>query len=179
MKVAVGSTNPVKVKAVENVFRIVYGEAEVEGVKAMSGVPSQPFGEETIIGAINRAKSAYATAKLDMGVGIEAGLFRVNEFTLDVQYCAIYDGSWLTVGCGSGFEYPPLVLDEVLAGNEVGDVMSRVAGVENLGEKEGAIGFLSHGMLTRTQLTEQSVLMALIPRLNPGLYRLNTTRYTR
>lgn len=171
MKVAVGSTNPVKVKAVESVFRRVYGEAEVEGVKAASGVPPQPFGEETVIGAINRAKGAYAPEKFDMGVGIEAGLFRVSGFTLDVQYCAIYDGSWLTLGCGSGFEYPSTVLDEVLAGKEVGDVMSRVAGIENLGEKEGAIGFLSHGMLTRTQLTEQSVLMALIPRISPELYR--------
>jgi len=173
MKVAVGSRNPVKIKAVENVFRRVYGEVSVEAVKAHPGVPSQPFGAETITGAINRAKSAFAREKFDLGVGIEAGLFKISgeaELTVDVQYCAIYDGSWLTLGCGSGFEYPPAVLDEVLAGKEVGDVMSRVAGIEDLGEKQGAIGFLSRGMLTRTQLTEQGVLMALIPRMNPHLY---------
>jgi inosine/xanthosine triphosphatase len=172
MKVAVGSTNPVKVKAVENVFRRVYGEVSVEAVAAASGVPAQPFGEETITGAINRAKSAYAPEKFDMGVGIEAGLFKVSEaeITIDIQYCAIYDGSWLTLGCGGGFEYPSVVLGEVLAGKEVGDVMSRVAGIKDLGEKQGAIGFLSKGMLDRTQLTEQSVFMALIPRMNPGLY---------
>jgi len=171
MKIAVGSVNPVKVKAVENVFRRVYGEADVEGVKVASGVPPQPFGEETVTGAINRAKEAYAPEKYDMGVGIEAGLFEVGEFMLDVQYCAVYDGDWLTIGCGSGFEYPSVVLHEVLGGKEVGEVMSRVAGVENLGEKQGAIGVLSKGMLTRTHLTEQSVFMALIPRLNPELYR--------
>jgi inosine/xanthosine triphosphatase len=172
MKVAVGSTNPVKVKAVENVFKRVYGEVSVEAVAAASGIPAQPFGEETVAGAINRAKSAYALEKFDLGVGIEAGLFKVGEVevTIDIQYCAIYDGSWLTLGCGSGFEYPSVVLGEVLAGKEVGDVMSRVAGVEDLGEKQGAIGFLSKGMLTRAQLTEQSVFMALIPRLNPALY---------
>ncbi len=173
MKVAVGSTNPVKARAVENVFKRVYGEVSVEPAAAASGVPSQPFGDETITGAINRAKSAFAPEKFDVGVGIEAGLFKVGGevgLTIDVQYCAIYDGSWLTLGCGSGFEYPPAVLDEVLSGKEVGDVMSAVAGVEGIGEKEGAIGFLSKGMLTRTQLTEQSVFMALIPRMNPGLY---------
>jgi len=170
MRVAVGSLNPVKVKATENVFRRVYGDVIVDGIEVSSGVPSQPFGEETIRGAINRAKSVYADEKYDMSVGIEAGLFKVGEMTLDLQYCAIYDGSWLTLGCGSGFEYPPAVLDEVLGGKEVGDVMSRVAGVENLGEKEGAIGFLSRSILSRTQLTEQSVFMALIPRMNPGLY---------
>lgn len=171
MKVAVGSVNPVKVKAVENVFSVVYGAVLVEGVKVASGVPPQPFGEETVTGAVNRAKEAYAPEKYDLGVGIEAGLFEVGDFMLDVQYCAIYDGDWLTLGCGSGFEYPSVVLREVLGGKEVGDVMSRVAGVENLGEKQGAIGVLSKGMLSRTQLTEQSVLMALIPRISPELYR--------
>lgn len=170
MKIAVGSRNPVKVKAVENIFSRLYGIVEVDGVAAASGVPAQPFGEDTITGAVNRAKNAFAPEKFDLSVGIEAGLFNVNGFTIDLQYCAIYDGSWVTLGCGSGFEYPSIVLNEVLSGKEVGDVMSAVAGVENLGEKEGAIGFLSRGMLTRTRLTEQSVFMALIPRLNPHLY---------
>ena len=58
MNVAVGSTNPVKIKAVENVFRRVYGEVTVEARKVASGVSPQPFGKETVKGAINRAKSA-------------------------------------------------------------------------------------------------------------------------
>lgn len=170
MRVAIGTNNPVKVKAAENVFRRVFGDVSVDGVPVNSGVPAQPFGQETVLGAINRAKAAYSP-KYDYGVGIEAGLFEVEGFMIDLQYCAIYDGDWLTLGCGSGFEYPPIVLDEVLGGKEVGEVMSRVAGVENLGEKQGAIGFLSKDMLTRTQLTEQSVFMALIPRMNRELYK--------
>lgn len=170
MRVAIGTNNPVKVKAAENVFRRVFGDVSVDGVPVNSGVPAQPFGRETVLGAINRAKAGYSP-KYDYGVGIEAGLFEVEGFMIDLQYCAIYDGDWLTLGCGSGFEYPPIVLDEVLGGKEVGEVMSRVAGVENLGEKQGAIGFLSKDMLTRTQLTEQSVFMALIPRMNRELYK--------
>ena len=50
MRVAVGSMNPVKVKAAENVFRRVYGDVQVEGVEVPSGVPSQPFGQETVRG---------------------------------------------------------------------------------------------------------------------------------
>nr|BAL59131.1 hypothetical protein HGMM_OP3C286 [Candidatus Acetothermum autotrophicum] len=52
----------------------------------------------------------------------------------------------------------------------MGDVMSELAGIEKLGHKIGAIGYLSKGVLTREQLTEQAVLMALIPRLRPELY---------
>jgi inosine/xanthosine triphosphatase len=169
MRIAVGSTNPVKVKAAGNVFKRVFGDTIAEGIEVGSGVPSQPFGMETVRGAINRAKAAYSKV-YDYGVGIEAGLFEVEGFMLDLQYCAIYDGQWLTLGCGSGFEYPPTVLSEVLTGKEVGEVMSRVAGVDDLGKKSGAIGFLSNGMLDRTALTEQSVFMALIPRINKKLY---------
>ena len=148
----------------------MFGDVTVEGKDVASGVPSQPFGMDTVQGAINRAKAAFSN-EYDYGVGIEAGLFEVQGFMLDLQYCAVYDGKWLTLGCGSGFEYPPSVLDEVLAGKEVGEVMSRVAGVDDLGKKSGAIGFLSHGMLDRTTLTEQGVFMALIPRINKELYR--------
>ena len=171
MKVVVGTNNPVKVSAVKNVFGRLYDNVTVEGRKVGSGVPPQPFGSETILGAINRAKNAFRTGDYDYGVGIEAGLSDVEGYVLDVQFCAIVDRVGITIGCGSGFQYPPAVLSEVLTGREVGDVMSELTGIEELGKKMGAIGYLSHGMLDRTQLTEQSVLMALIPRLNPKLYR--------
>jgi inosine/xanthosine triphosphatase len=172
MKVAVGTNNPVKVKAVENVFSRLFGNVTVEARKVSSGVPPQPLGSETVKGAITRAKNAYKAGGYDYGVGIEAGLSDVEGYVLDIQFCAIYDTvDGITLGCGSGFEYPPDVVTEVLSGREVGEVMSEVSGIENLGKKLGAIGYLSHGMLDRTQLTEQSVLMALIPRINPKLYK--------
>ena len=171
MKIAVGTTNPVKVTAVRNVFGRLYDNVTVDGRKVGSGVPDQPFGSETYQGAINRARNAYRTGEYDYGVGIEAGLSDVEGYVLDIQFCAIVDHETTTIGCGSGFQYPPAVLAEVLAGREVGDVMSELTGIEELGKKMGAIGYLSHGIIDRTQLTEQSVLMALIPRINPKLYR--------
>ena len=172
MKVAVGTNNPVKTKAVENVFSRLFGNVTVEARKVSSGVPPQPFGSETVKGAITRAKNAFKSGSYDYGVGIEAGLSDMEGFVLDIQYCAIYDSvDGITLGCGSGFEYPPYVIAEVLKGREVGDVMSELSGIPELGKKLGAIGYLSHGLLDRTQLTEQSVLMALIPRINPGLYK--------
>lgn len=170
MKVAVGTTNPVKVDAVRNVFGRIYKDVTVEPRKVGTGVPDQPFGAETIQGAINRARNAYRSGEYDFGVGIEAGLSDVEGYVLDIQFCAIYDPYWTTIGCGSGFQYPPKVLSEVLTGREVGDVMSELSGIPELGQKMGAIGYLSRSMLDRTQLTEQSVLMALIPRINPKLY---------
>ncbi|HML05682.1 MAG TPA: DUF84 family protein, partial [Methanobacterium sp.] len=76
----------------------------------------------------------------------------------------------ITLGVSSGFEYPPMVIEEVLKGVEVGDVMDKVTGVNNLGQKAGAVSFLSKGMLDRTENTEQCVLTAMIPRMNEKIY---------
>ena len=173
MKVAVGSRNPVKVNATKNVLDKIYGEIEVRSIDTDSGVPDQPFGiDQTIEGAINRAKNAYSD-EFDISVGIESGLMETpNSLTgyIDLQWCAVFDGEKITLGVSSGFEYPPAVIKEVLNGKEVGDVMDEVTGVTNLGQKTGAVSYLSKGMLDRTENTEQCVLTAMIPRMNEGIY---------
>ncbi len=176
--IAVGTQNPVKVAAVTHVIeRIFRDEFKVIQVKVKSGVPRQPIGlRQTIQGAVNRAEQAIQTVRdASYGVGIEAGLTKIpGTITgyLDIQFAAIVDNkNRVTIGCGSGFEYPPKVLNEVLEKKkEIGEVMEALSGIENLGERIGAIGYLSHGELDRRTLTEQAVLMAFIPRINKRLY---------
>ncbi|AIU69513.1 NTPase [Thermococcus eurythermalis] len=176
MRIAVGSTNPTKVKAVENVMRRIYGDVEVFGVEVDSGVSDQPIGlEETTRGAVNRAKQALEKTGADLGVGIEAGIYPFPKTLtgyLDIQVCAVAspDGM-ITVGHGPGFEYPPVVIEKVLnEGVEVGIAMGELVKDPELKKKIGAIGVLSKGLLTRTELNEIAVLMAMIPRLNRELY---------
>jgi inosine/xanthosine triphosphatase len=173
LKVAVGSSNDVKVTAVRNIFTQVYGLVEVVVVDPEESRPKQPRDEATIEGAIARAKRALGESGADFGVGIEAGLF-FNEAVgrhLDVQYCAVLDSAGrMTLGHGPGFEYPPAVVDAVLGGRSVGETMSRITGIENIGHRSGSIGYLSDGLMDRTSLTELAVLMALIPRIRRQLY---------
>ena len=173
MKVIVGSLNPVKLNATRNILEKIYGEIDISSTDADSGVPDQPFGlDETIKGAINRAKNSYSQ-DMDLSVGIESGLMKTpNTITgyIDLQWCAIFDGEKITLGVSSGFEYPPEVVKEVLSGFEVGDVMDRITGVDNLGTKKGAVSHLSKNMLDRTENTEQCVLTAMIPRMNEEIY---------
>jgi inosine/xanthosine triphosphatase len=76
MRIAVGSTNPTEVRAVENVMRRIYGDVEVFGMEVESGVSDQPIGiEEITRGAINRAKKALERSGADLGVGIGAGIY--------------------------------------------------------------------------------------------------------
>ncbi|WP_048149930.1 inosine/xanthosine triphosphatase [Palaeococcus ferrophilus] len=175
MRVAVGSTNPTKILAVREVMEELYGEVEVFGVEVESGVSHQPVGiEETLEGAINRAKRALEKGKADLGVGIEAGIYPVPRSLtgyFDIQFCAVVDGEgWLTIGHGPGFEYPPYVIERIKEGVEAGVAMDELVGESGLKRKIGAIGFLTHGMLPRKDLNKLAVLMAMVPRMNEGLY---------
>lgn len=173
LKVAVGSTNKVKMDAVRNMFTQAFGLVEVVSVEPPADLEKQPMEEKVAQGAIIRARKAIEGANADFGVGIEAGLFhnKIMDRYLDIQYCAVIDVSGkITVGHGPGFEYPPQVVKAVLEGKTVGDTMSKITGIEKIGHKMGSIGYLSDGMIDRTSLTELSVLMALVPRIRNELY---------
>lgn len=174
VRVAVGSENPVKVEAVKLAARRLYGEAEVRAFAVASGVRAQPFERETWEGARTRARGALARwPEADFGVGIEAGLFDVPESggLMDVQACVVVDRAGrLTYGQGPGFSYPPDADAQLRKGRSVGEVMAEASGVDDIGRKEGAVGFLSRGHVTRAQLTEPAVLMAFLPRVRSELY---------
>jgi inosine/xanthosine triphosphatase len=170
----VGSTNPVKVRAVKEVFEQIFSDEpgldiHVEGVEVESGVPSEPWEEEVYKGALNRAREAMGDA--DLGIGIEAGLFKVQGETMDIQYCVIIDkDGGITLGLGSGFRYPPKVYEGVAQGRTVGEVMGEMTGIDEIGRKGGSINYLTKGLLDRTGLTKQAVLMAMVPRIRKELY---------
>ena len=168
VRVNIGSVNPVKIDAVKRVFIRVFPESEIiysSGV-VETGVPEQPFNADVTRGAVTRAKAALGDA--DFGVGIEAGLIWQEQLQMyfDVQFCAVIDsGGRITAGHGSGFTYPARVITDVLAGMTVSQAMMELTGIKNIGHHMGAVGYLSNGLLNRTILTEQAVLMALIPRI--------------
>jgi inosine/xanthosine triphosphatase len=162
--IAVGSANMVKVSAVRSVMERIYGDVRITAINADSGVPPQPFGEQTHQGSVNRAKAALGNH--DMAVGIEAGVFEMLDGLYDIQYCTVIDSRGkMTCGQGPGFRYPDAVADLVRSGMTVGDSMRRIYGETDIGKKQGAIGLLSNGLLDRKTLTEQAVIAAMVPRL--------------
>ncbi len=173
MRVAVGSTNPVKVEAVRRAWRLV-GDAEIIPVEVESGVASQPRGfEETYRGALNRARGALERVGADYGVGIEAGIVEAPTPTgwMDVQVAVVVDrGGVVGVGVSPGFEPPRSWIPRLLSGEPLGDVASRVLSRADIGRVLGLIGYLTRGAVTRLELSYYAVLMALIPLLEPSLY---------
>ena len=175
LRVAVGSANPVKVRAVQQeVARIVPCKVEASGEGVPSGVPEQPRNEAILRGARNRARLALeADPAAEYAVGVEAGLLRIpgEAAHVEVQACVVVDRSGLeTHGWGPGFHYPPWVTERALRGEMVSTILGPVANDDRIGSTTGAIGYLSDGRLDRTALTQSAVLMAFVPRIRRDLY---------
>ena len=75
MKIAVGSTNPVKIAAVRDVTSRVWPEAQIVSIATESGIASMPMSSaETLVGAENRARNALLQSGADFGIGLEGGV---------------------------------------------------------------------------------------------------------
>jgi inosine/xanthosine triphosphatase len=180
MKIIVASTNPQKIKAVSDLISQYnfLAEASVEGVNINSGVSDQPKSlEETIQGAINRAKSAFNNA--DYSFGIESGLMQVlhtKSGIMDVCVCAIFDGKNIHLGLSSAFEPPKKIVDLMHnKGMNMSDACVEIGLTDNpkLGSSEGLIGILTRGRMNRLAYTTQAVMTALIHLENTHLFEVS------
>jgi inosine/xanthosine triphosphatase len=156
----------VKLQAVTNVLARVYGDVEVTGHRVTVNVPPEPWGEDVERGAVERARKCLGNADQHRcRANLRAGR------PLCVQFCAVVDKmNRVTVGHGSGFKYPPKVSELLHKGTTVGDAFKQLFDQEKSGRGNGAIGFLTHGMLKRSELTEQAVMAAMVPRMRKELY---------
>lgn len=126
IRIVVGSTSILKVRAVELAIERVGVDAKVIGVDADSGVPPQPYGrEQTVEGAINRARAALkACAEGDYAVGIENGLVPSGPDVVDVAYVVVFVPSGhRLVRRSVGVPAPPEIVEAALAAKQ-----SRTAG---------------------------------------------------
>ena len=191
--IALGSTNPVKYEALQNVIDDlserdnIFSHATIETCSVSSDVRKQPVSiRETMNGAIHRARNAYKLLKesgapCDLAVGIESGIMELpiknlNFNRFDVTVCAVYDGKDHWFGLSCSFQLPSCVTD--LIDNEtdldLGQAM-RLSGLTHkfeVGKEEGSIGVFTKGKVSRKDYTEQAIRMALIPLQNKEAYQV-------
>ena len=166
LHVAVGSANPVKLRAVEAVVRHLAPEGTVRAAPVPSGVPDQPWGDdETIRGARTRAVAARQALDADVGVGIEGGV--VDEGGGRVRSCAwavvaLRDGRIFTGG-SLAMPLPDRVARLVREGTELGHAMDLVSGGRDTKHGAGAVGILTAGLVDRQRAYVVIVTYALAP----------------
>lgn len=175
MRVGVGSANPVKVAATADALSDLVG-VRVEAVPVESGVSEQPFGEnETVAGALNRARAVLDEGDYDLGVGIEGGVAEMSGDAVPdelflIMWAVVTDGSTIGYGSGPRMALPDAIATRIRGGEELGPVMDDVLGTENVAKKNGAAGALTGNAVTRESALSQAVAGALGPFVT-DLYR--------
>ncbi|KAH3743754.1 non-canonical purine NTP phosphatase [Pelomyxa schiedti] len=189
IEAVVASTNPVKVNATKEALSSMLSAngdtlstVTVHSISVDSGVAAQPMSSaETLQGALNRAKEAQRRVPTaSFWLGIEGGIEieqptggdgdrqpprlrrRLQAITWVVALSSRRPG---VVGQAraAAFALPAEVADLVLGGSELGAAVDRVFGTEDARSKEGAVGMLTKGLITRKGLYLPAVQLALVP----------------
>ncbi len=173
MIVAVGTKNPAKVEGIRDAFSKYFPNPELRPVDSSSVAKAQPRGlDEMTAGATARAKFALSTVGGDYGVGVEAGIFAIGGVYFDNQVAAIADKSGkVSLGHSAGYMLPREAMEKLFKdGRELERWAEEVSGVKEVGDKGGLIKYLTRDRMTRTELTVQCVVTALIPWLHKDVY---------
>lgn len=174
-----GSKNKTKISAVRDAVKLypnIFQDAEVVGVDVRVEVFGHPKSiEETVQGAIERAKQSFIECKFSFG--LEGGLMEVpfsETGYMEVGACAIFDGKNIYLGLSPAFEWPKEVTRLILEGKADASQAFKQLGFtehEKLGAVDGGIiGALTDGKVTREDFTKYSIIMALVSLEKPQYY---------
>jgi inosine/xanthosine triphosphatase len=176
MKILVGSGNPVKISSVEIAFSNYFDDIEVKGIAVESGVSSQPIDDETFVGAQNRAISLklindQKNFNADYFVGIEGGITKqFDKWFAFGCMCIVDKEERIGFGMSPYFELPDIVVEKLLIGKELGEVMDEIMNQVNSKQKNGAIGFFTNGVMNRRELYIEGLKVALVPFLHKEMF---------
>lgn len=155
MKVAIGSKNPAKVGAVEEVVLPLGGS--VQAVSVESGVSDQPFSdEETMQGALNRARNAREALEADWGIGLEGGVVETSFGLFVCNWGALIDtyGNEILAG-GASIRLPDEFLQPLRQGEELSVLMEHYTKQKDIRSGQGAVGIFTNGWLDRKEMFAQ------------------------
>lgn len=163
MNIFVGSSNPVKLNAVRQALAEKYPNADVQGFDVASGVSHQPItDEETMIGAINRAKAALASGLAEtkqkdvtdvLGIGLEGGVFTDEQGQMwSTVWAAVVDTDGQEyVANGARVKVPTIIAEPIARGEEMGPVMQSLTGISDVRKKQGMFGIITKDFISRTE----------------------------
>lgn len=166
MLVSVGSTNRIKVEAVKEALKIIGMNWNIISIEVPSGVSPQPFCEETLIGARNRAIGALRKTNADIGIGIEGGICIENNTVL--AYAIVYavdKNGTENFARSASFTLPKNITKYIANGLELGEAVDKAFLTKDSKYNQGAVGILSK-YIDRKKLYVDPVILALYPFYN-------------
>ena len=174
MIVAVGSTNPTKLKPVRFVFKKHFKSVKVIGVSVPSGIREQPMSDDEMYrGALARAKGALQRTKnADFGVGIEGGIHKYSYGWFERSLIVIVNRKGdIGIGASGGLALPNSVISRIQKGKTLEQAVDELFGTKHIGKGIGMFGVFTKGVVTRTSGVAHGVAFALARFLHEGLYK--------
>lgn len=176
MKVLIATKNKGKIEGAKRAFEKFFEDVEVIGISAESDVPEQPVNDETWQGAKNRVSNLKAHAKLDgldadYYVAIESGMMNLLGSWMIVNIAVVEDKTGIeSISTSPGFPVPEKLVERI---KEIGlgDLMNEIFNEEDLHTRGGGIQLLTHGKISRIDLTELAFEMALTKFINGEIWK--------
>ena len=175
MKISIGTTSELKVRALEEATNKLAIKAEILPVKTDSGVSKQPFGyDEIIFGAKTRANRALTESNADIGVGVENGLVEINSDYFDVACVyVISKNNTESMAFSPAILMPRWIINEIKEKDtEVGEITKRLSGDS---EKDG-FKYFTNGVIKRTDALVLAIIFAFAKIFNKEKYENNNLR---
>ena len=179
MTILISSTRPAKVEGVRDAVAAItridprFESATLRSYDLTAVAPRMPMSVGEILeGARRRAQALLTVEEWNQGtsfaVGVEGGLHPVAvdgvRWTLQT-WAAVTDGRRWGYGAGPSLALPVAVADRVNAGDELGEVIDRLAGGEVRGTR-GAWGLLTRDLIGRRDAFRLATMAAFAPFYN-------------
>ena len=176
MKILIGTKNPGKIEGAKQAFEKYFDNVEIEGISVNSDVPKQPINREVFQGAKNRVKNLKKYAKennikADFYIASEGGIQNLlcDEW-LELTTAVIEDANgYQSVGTSQGFPIPEKYLKEIKE-KELGKVIDRIFSENELCKEKGGESILTHGEVSRIDITKNAFMMALTMHINGEIW---------
>ncbi|WP_112181673.1 DUF84 family protein [Paraliobacillus zengyii] len=150
MTIVIASKNPTKVNAVKEVFinQLVHAK------DIPSHVSNQPLSDqETLTGALIRARQAVKVDEAIIGIGLEGGVMEIENNMYLCNWGALVDRNGAEfIASGARIPLPEEIISTLKEGKELGDVMDFYAQKKNVRKKQGAIGILTNDLVSRKDM---------------------------
>ena len=185
--VALGSDRAAKIVAVRaSIARVAeidssWAEATVVARRVETNVPAMPLNDwELMQGARERALAVRDQLRdqrldADIYVGLEGGFHSISiegewhTFLRGWAYAT--DGKNGTFGGTPSISVPASLAKKVIEGRtELGLVIDKVAGIQDVRSRQGAWGILSRDLVTRSMSFEVALIAAFAPFYNRKMY---------
>lgn len=181
MKIAIGSTNPVKINATKEALAQIQSRSNgsnenkeyMEFVSVelnnnslkLNNTPNTI--DEMITGAKIRAEKSLLSTGANLGIGIEGGFYSNRSGAFLIAYAVVInkDGH-IGIGSAPGIRLPSHWQLSTDKSFELGTYVDQLTGNTNIKQKNGAMGLLTEDIITRQDSLTSAVICAYYSLIN-------------